>query len=395
MSAEPSKVAKMPLLAGLSQHREELSKTMEVSNVDVVKSDPPTSAWDLQLKKIGPYQVIKVLGYGGVGTVFEAIDTTINRHVALKVLNRKWLNDEVAKQRFTREARLSAMVKSPHVAMIHTVGDDNGVPYLAMELLSGFSLEQLMYQVNLTIPQIIRLAREMAKGLASAHLMNLIHRDIKPANIWLETLPGPAGSDKKVYRVKILDFGLARLQEQTDGLTRHGVVVGTPIYMSPEQATGGKIDARSDLFSLGVVLYKLCTGKLPFQGEDVAEVMTAIVKETAIPVREINPDVPAKLSRLIERLMNKSPDKRPPDAMNLSRLLEIIETEEEKRAIQRMPKTATSNNANSSTNSAVQNALGLAGIQPLLKLTLIASILMNLIMMVGLGVLIYILLSRQ
>src|SRR5262245_51971604 len=113
MSAEPSKVAKMPLLAGLSQHREELSKTMEVSNVDVVKTDPPTSAWDLQLKKIGPYQVIKVLGYGGVGTVFEAVDTTINRHVALKVLNRKWLNDEVAKQRFTREARLCAMVKSP------------------------------------------------------------------------------------------------------------------------------------------------------------------------------------------------------------------------------------------------------------------------------------------
>ncbi|HQR09456.1 MAG TPA: serine/threonine-protein kinase [Gemmatales bacterium] len=253
--AETPKTIKMPLLAGLSQTHEVLAKTTVVPNMEIAKGETPISAWDMQLKKIGPYRIVKVLGFGGVGTVLEAVDTTINRSVAIKVLNRKWLNDEIAKERFLREAQLSAMVRSPHVAMVHAVGNENGVPYLAMELLTGFSLEQLVRQSNLTMAQILRLAREISKGLAAAHAHNLIHRDIKPSNIWLETLPDPKGSEKKMYRVKILDFGLARLQEQKDGLTRHGVVLGTPLYMSPEQASGKKIDARSDLFSLGVLLY--------------------------------------------------------------------------------------------------------------------------------------------
>lgn len=393
MSIEPAKVAKMPLLAGLSHTREELSKTTEVSNIEVVKQqDKPTSAWDMQLKKIGPYQILKVLGYGGVGTVFEALDTQINRRVALKVLNRKWLKDEVAKERFLREARLCAMVKSPHVCMVHAVGDDEGVPYMAMEVLSGYSLEQLMHKVTLTMPQIIRLAREMAKGLSAAHMQGLIHRDIKPANIWLETLVDPSGGDKKMYRVKILDFGLARLEEQTDGLTRHGVVVGTPIYMSPEQCTGAKIDARSDLFSLGVVLYKLCTGKLPFQGNDVADVFSAIAKDAATPVREINPEVPAKFSRLIERMMNKSPANRPPDALNLVRLLEIIEVEEERRLLKQQSKATEADNA--AASAAKSHTTALAD-QSLLKIMLISSLVMNFFMIGGIAVLIYLLLLKQ
>jgi len=392
MSTESNKGVKMPLLAGLTQTRESLAKTVVVPNMAPM-NEKPTSAWDMQLKKIGPYQIVKVLGFGGVGTVFEALDTQINRQVALKVLNRKWINDDVAKERFLREARLSAMVKSPHVAMIHAVGDDDGVPYLAMELLSGFSLEELIHQVKLTMPQILRLAREMAKGLAAAHSHNLIHRDIKPGNIWLETLPDPSGHDKKVYRVKILDFGLARLQEQTDGLTRHGVVVGTPLYMSPEQINGSKLDPRSDLFSLGVVLYQLCTGKQPFHGESVADVWDAILRVNPVNAREINPEVPQKFARLIDRLLNKSRDNRPLDAVNVVRLVEIIESEEERRIVKQVARAAVQKNL---PNSTPPQAAGAAGeIQPLIKLLLIASLVMNLVMMVGMGVLIYLLLTRH
>lgn len=391
MSNESNKGAKMPLLAGLTQTRESLAKTVVVPDMPP-NPEKPTSAWDMQLKKIGPYQIIKVIGFGGVGTVFEALDTQINRRMALKVLNRKWIKDEVARERFLREARLSAMIKSPHVAMIHAVGEDEGVPYLAMELLAGFSLEQLIHQVKLTMAQILRLGREMAKGLAAAHAHNLIHRDIKPGNIWLEMVPDPSGHDKKIYRVKILDFGLARLQEQTDGLTRHGVVVGTPLYMSPEQITGSKIDPRSDLFSLGVVLYQLCTGKLPFQGESVADVWDAIIRLNPPPARDINPEVPQKLSRLIDRLLNKSRDNRPLDAVNVVRLVEIIESDEERRIAKQAGKNAEQNNLPNSTPPQAQAASG--EIQPLFKMLLIASLLMNLVMMVGMGVLIYLLLTR-
>jgi serine/threonine protein kinase len=195
-----------------------------------------------------------------------------------------------------------------------------------MELLEGFPLEKLIQQkVRLTVSQIIRLGREIARGLAAAHEKGLVHRDIKPANIWLEIVSDDPGSDKKLYRVKILDFGMARLQEQTQGLTRHGIVVGTPLYMSPEQASGSKIDGRSDLFSLGVVLYELCTGKLPFQGETAVGVMSALASENPPPVREVNPEIPKKLSRIIDRLLAKLPDDRPPNALNVARLLDGLE----------------------------------------------------------------------
>lgn len=395
MSGESSKTAKMPLLAGLSQSREGPAQGNTTSDSDSERSNTPISAWDMQLKKIEHYQIIKVLGFGGIGTVFEAMDTQIHRKVALKVLNRKWAKDDVAKARFLREAKLSAMIKSPHVAMIHSVGESDGVPYLAMELLNGFSLEQFRKETTLTMPQILRLAREMAKGLAAAHAQNLIHRDIKPANIWLETLPSPSGGDKKLYRVKILDFGLARLEEQTDGLTRFGVVLGTPSYMSPEQINGGRIDARSDLFSLGVVLYQLCTGTLPFQGSGVGEVWEAIAKFNPVLAREVNPEVPTKFSRLIERLLSKVPSHRPPDAMNLVRLVENIEQEEERRLMKQAGKKPLQQAAQTSATTVASPAKANSDILPLFKIMLIASLIMNLIMMVGMGVLIYVLLSRQ
>lgn len=313
---------------------------MVISNLELNIEKPTSETPEPEFKSIGPYRIVKVIGFGGVGTVYEAVDHLLNRPVALKVLNKKWLDDDIVKQRFMREAKLCSMIKSAHVPLVHMVGEDKGVPYLAMELLAGFTLDQLM-QTNhqLSTLQIIRLGREMAKGLAAAHAMKLIHRDIKPSNIWLETMPDPAGSDRKMFRVKILDFGMARLQEQTQGLTRHGVIVGTPLYMSPEQATGGKsIDARSDIFSLGVVLYHLCTGKLPFNGKTVVEILTNLTTTETTPPREINSLVPTKLSNLISRMMKKKPNDRPPDAMNVARLLEIIEEEERVSPVARAAK---------------------------------------------------------
>lgn len=395
MSSESQKTAKMPLLAGMAQARDAMAKAMTETQSEATKTDKPISAWDMQLKKIGPYQITKVLGFGGVGTVFEATDTQIHRQVAIKVLNRKWIKDEIAKERFIREAKLSAMIKSPHVAMIHTVGEEDGVPYLAMELLNGFSLEQFRNQSTLTIPQIMRLAREMAKGLAAAHAQNLIHRDIKPGNIWLETLPDPSGGEKKFYRVKILDFGLARLQEQTDGLTRFGVIVGTPMYMSPEQINGSRLDSRTDLFSLGVVLYQLCTGTLPFQGKGIGEVWDAIAQAHPTPVHELNPEVSIKFSKLIERLMSKAPQHRPPDAINVVRLVENIEKEEERRLMKQAARKQPQQTPQSSSAEVAAPGKATSDILPLFKMMLIASLIMNLVMMAGMGVLIYVLLTRQ
>jgi serine/threonine protein kinase len=306
----------------------EIPKTMVISNLEVVVESAPKPASKPEFTKIGPYQIIKVIGFGGVGTVYEAVDSLLNRPVALKILNKKWIDDDIVKERFMREAKLCTMIKSPHVPLMHTVGEENGVPYLAMELLQGFTLDDLMKTSHLfTVPQIVRLGREMAKGLSAAHAMRLIHRDIKPTNIWLETMPDPSGGDRKMFRVKILDFGMARLVEQTQGLTRAGVIVGTPLYMSPEQASGGKVDARTDIFSLGVVLYRLCTGRLPFGGESIADVISNINSQQVPAVHELSPHIPKKLSKLISRMMMKTPADRPPDAMNVARLMEIMEEE--------------------------------------------------------------------
>lgn len=318
---------------GDSAPRSDLSHTVHDGKQTVVTSNGSGASTrssslevELSFKEIGPYKIHKVLGFGAMATVYQAEDTQLNRQVALKVLNKKWLHDPVAKERFLREAKLASLIKSKHVVLIHAVGEENGIPYLAMELLEGFALERLLSEkIELTVTQILRLGREIARGLAAAHEKGLIHRDIKPANIWLETVVDESGGNKKIYRVKLLDFGMARLQEQTQGLTRHGMVVGTPFYMSPEQATSSKIDARSDLFSLGVVLYQLSTGMLPFQGETAISVMSALIKETPTPVHEVNPEIPRKLSRLIEKLLSKLSEDRPSNAINAAKQLEQLE----------------------------------------------------------------------
>lgn len=266
-------------------------------------------------EKFGQYRVLKLIGKGGMGSVFLAEDPMLNRRVAIKTLKAEYANHEVSKERFLREARIVSALKHEHIVTIYNVGEEYGIPYLAMEYLEGYSLEEIIQKRRKwTWVQIIRLGREIARALAVAHNHNLIHRDIKPANIWLETI------DKKTYksRVKLLDFGLARYTEQLGGPTQAGMVVGTPHYVSPEQARGKELDSRSDLFSLGVVLYRVSTKKYPFDGADTLALLTSLAVDTPLPMREHNPNIPAEFDELVMRLLAKRPDDRPDSARDVA-----------------------------------------------------------------------------
>jgi serine/threonine protein kinase len=270
-----------------------------------------------EIGRLGDYRVLKVLGTGGMGMVYLAQDTRLDREVALKVMKPSVAANPQAKQRFLREAKACAALRHDHIITIYQVGEDRGVPFLAMEFLEGMPLDQwLSSGRKLTIPQILRIGREIAKGLAAAHEKGLIHRDIKPGNVWL---------DKHSGRVKILDFGLARTAKEDVNITQSGAIVGTPAYMAPEQARGEKVDGRCDLFSLGCVLYRLCTGDIPFKGETTMAVLMALGMETQKPARDVNPLTPPALSELIDRLLAKTPEQRPASAKEVVQAIQTIE----------------------------------------------------------------------
>jgi serine/threonine protein kinase len=229
--------------------------------------------------RLGPYRVVKVMGAGGMGVVFLAEDPALHREVALKVMLPDRAQKPGARERFLREARAAAQIQHDNIVTIYHVGEDRGVPYMAMQLLKGTSVEDWLAAGNRpTLRHTLRIARETAQGLAAAHSRGLIHRDIKPANLWLEDRStGRFGRRDRSVRVKILDFGLARAASDEMHLTQQGHVLGTPSYMSPEQARGKPIDARSDLFGLGCVLYRLLTGALPFIAPETLAVLYAIL----------------------------------------------------------------------------------------------------------------------
>ncbi len=267
--------------------------------------------------RLAHYQVQHKLGQGGMGWVVLAEDTKLNRKVALKVMRGRLAADKESRERFVREAKAAAQLRHDNVITIYQVDEDRGVPFFAMELLEGGTLQQrLEYPKPLSIGAAVRIAREIAQGLQVAHERGVIHRDIKPANIWLEA---PRG------RVKILDFGLARHVNVESGLTHAGEIVGTPHYMSPEQARGKEIDCRTDLFSLGCILYRTTTGKLPFAGETLLATLTAIAVDAPAPVIQLNPQVPHPLADLIERLLAKDPAQRPGSAGEVIEELTAIE----------------------------------------------------------------------
>jgi hypothetical protein len=276
----------------------------------------PAQAPD-ELGRLGPYRVLGVLGSGGMGVVFRAEDPQLQRPVALKAMLPELAGRGPARQRFLREARAAAALAHDHVVPVYQVGEDRGVPFLAMQLLEGRTLEgRLRQEGRLPLPEALRVGREVAEALAAAHARGLIHRDVKPANLWLE---GDRG------RVKVLDFGLARPPDGDAHLTQSGAAVGTPSYMAPEQAAGEAVDGRADLFGLGVVLYRACTGHLPFQGRNPVATVLAAATQRPTPPCQLNPTVPPGLSALILRLLSKAPDGRPPSARAVAEALAALE----------------------------------------------------------------------
>jgi serine/threonine protein kinase len=270
-----------------------------------------------ELGRLGNYRVLRIVGSGGMGVVFEAEDVNLKRRVALKALLPNLGASSTARKRFLREARAAADVESDHVVSIYQIGEDRGVPFLAMQFLKGETLEdRARREPPLPMSEIVRIGREMALGLDAAHARGLVHRDVKPSNTWLE-----AGSG----RVKILDFGLARNAGEESDVTRLGAILGTPAYMSSEQARGLSATPRSDLFSLGSVLYRLCTGRQPFKGNGTVDTLMAVATETPPPPRELNPAVPAALDSLITHLMAKEPGDRPGSARDVAHALSMID----------------------------------------------------------------------
>lgn len=267
------------------------------------------------LGRLSHFDVMRVLGRGGMGIVLEAFDSKLQRHVALKVLDPELAHDELSRQRFCREARAAASITHENVVAVHQVEKSAGdnLPYLVMQLITGESLEQRLARVKqLPLREIVRIAMEAAHGLVAAHNQGLIHRDIKPGNILLE-----APHD----RVKLTDFGLARVADDVK-LTRTGFVTGTPLYMAPEQALGEEADYRSDLFSFGAILYEMCAGEPPFAGNSALAILKQISDGKHRPLRELNAEIPEWLVRTIDQLLEKRPEDRIQSASHLAELLD-------------------------------------------------------------------------
>ncbi|HEY1192385.1 MAG TPA: protein kinase [Gemmata sp.] len=293
----------------------ELNETA-VGRPDRIKQTFGPAAERGEIGTLGPYRIAKQLGRGGMGAVYSATDTRLGRRLALKVMLPECAADADAKERFLREARAAAQISHDNVVTVFEADERDGVPYIAMQFLQGYPLDEFLKRKGCpTVPQVLRIARETAAGLAAAHNIGLVHRDIKPANLWLEAPNG---------RVKVLDFGLAKPLHTEAELTQSGIVVGTPAYMSPEQARGKKVDHRSDLFSLGAVLYRLCTGQLPFDGPTTMAVLMALGTEDPVPVRERNPAVPEAVAELVHQLLAKEPDARPGSAAEVVKRVRAI-----------------------------------------------------------------------
>jgi len=266
-------------------------------------------------KALAHFRIVEKIGEGGMGVVYRAVDENLGRHVALKVLHSEFVTDGERRQRFVREARTAAALNHPNIATVHEVGEADGIIFIAMELIEGRSLTRRIGDGIPSIDECLHLSIEILEGLTRAHQASVVHRDLKPDNIRID-----AGG-----RIKILDFGLAKLyhdpnqpaQEHTSGLqtissavTRDNRILGTVAYMSPEQARGLEIDARSDVFSFGIVLYELVTGVRPFGGDTVTDTLSAILRDPPPAIAPFNPNVPVELERILGRCLEKKPDDR-------------------------------------------------------------------------------------
>jgi eukaryotic-like serine/threonine-protein kinase len=289
------------------------AETHQREAVDAVLSILAPTDDPRMLGRLGGYEIAGVVGRGGMGVVLKALDPALNRYVAIKVLAPQLATSGAARQRFSREARAAASVVHENVVAIHAVADSGPLPYFVMPYLRGSSLQKrLDANGPLGVSEILRVGVQIAAGLSAAHSQGLVHRDIKPANIMLED---------GVERLKITDFGLARAADDAS-LTRTGVIAGTPQFMSPEQARGELVDSRSDLFSLGSVMYAMCTGRPPFRAETSYGTLQRICDGKPHPIPQINPDIPLWLIAVIEHLHQKDADDRFQTAPEVAHLLE-------------------------------------------------------------------------
>lgn len=282
------------------------------------------------LGQLGPYRVLEELGAGGMGIVFRAEDTNLRRQVALKVMRPELASSPHGRSRFLREARALAAFRHPHLVPIFQADEvvvaGQRVAYLAMPLLAGEMLSVRLRRETLPLADVLRIGREVAEGLAVVHAAGLVHRDVKPGNIWLET-----GADG-VTRAVLLDFGLVRGEQVEDEASLPGCVLGTPGYLAPEQAEGQATDARADLFSLGCVLYRMATGRAPFDGLSPTTRLMQVLSELPPPPREVNPDIPPETAALIEEMLAREADKRPASAREVvGRLRGLEEAEQLKK----------------------------------------------------------------
>ena len=297
---------------------------------------PPSPGMRVELNdsapaRIGDFTILRILGEGGMGTVYLAEDVRLGRQVAIKTM-RPELATPDDRARFLREARAAAAIEHDNIVPIWHVGESaDGSPFIVMPFLQGEMLEARLKREPITnLGILLKVALEVAEGLTAAHKKGLIHRDIKPANVWLEGDPTAPKITQQIRRCKILDFGLARSMSATEmQITASGMLLGTPAYMAPEQARGERVDHRADLFSLGVMLYRMTTGRMPFAGPTVMAVLTALATVNPPPSRTLNPNVPLALSDLIKRLMKKDSAERMQSAAEVTAAIRQIAKEQQ------------------------------------------------------------------
>ena len=267
---------------------------------------------------ISHYEILAKLGEGGMGVVYRARDTKLGREIALKILAEDVAGNYEYRQRFEREVKAIAALNHPNIVTIHAVEETEGRSFYAMELVDGISLDEFMYRKSMTLNRLFEIALPLVDAVEFAHSHGITHRDLKPGNVLID----------KEGRVKVLDFGLAKLktlsgddEEKTiqfdDSITGEGRVIGTAAYMSPEQAEGKPIDHRTDIFSLGIVLYQMTTGRRPFQGDTPVSTFSSILRDTPTSITELNHSLPRHLGRIVKRCLAKDPNRRYQTARDL------------------------------------------------------------------------------